>query len=63
MTPGARYDFKFKDYAPWVFRQIREQFNIDPADYLVPILMFYAAVLFYVAADSSVLLRVTCRFH
>jgi hypothetical protein len=61
LTPGARYDFKFKDYAPWVFRQIREQFNIDPADYLVPILMFYAAVLFYVAADSFILLRVTLQ--
>ncbi|KAJ2964237.1 hypothetical protein NQZ79_g813 [Umbelopsis isabellina] len=34
LTPGAKYDFKFKDYAPWVFRQIREKFNIDPADYL-----------------------------
>lgn len=37
LTPGAKYDFKFKDYAPWVFRHLREQFGIDPADYLVSI--------------------------
>jgi hypothetical protein len=35
LTPGAKYDFKFKDYAPWVFRGLRERFGIDPADYLV----------------------------
>lgn len=34
-TPSSRYDFKFKDYAPWVFRSLREQFTIDAADYLV----------------------------
>ncbi|KAI9287015.1 hypothetical protein BC943DRAFT_320493 [Umbelopsis sp. AD052] len=41
LTPGARYDFKFKDYAPWVFRQIREKFNIDPADYLISLTSKY----------------------
>ena len=35
ITPGVKYDFKFKDYAPWVFRHLREIFNIDPADYLI----------------------------
>lgn len=36
LTPSAKYDFKFKDYAPWVFRELREMhFYIDPADYLV----------------------------
>lgn len=35
MTPSSKYDFKFKDYAPWVFRDIREIFHIDPAEYLV----------------------------
>jgi 1-phosphatidylinositol-4-phosphate 5-kinase len=36
LTPSAKYDFKFKDYAPWVFRELREDvFHIDPADYLV----------------------------
>lgn len=34
-TPQSRYDFKFKDYAPWVFRSIREGCGIDTADYLV----------------------------
>lgn len=36
LTPSAKYDFKFKDYAPWVFRELREDyFQIDPADYLL----------------------------
>lgn len=35
LTPSARYDFKFKDYAPWVFRDLRKIFEIDAADYLV----------------------------
>lgn len=41
MTPGAKYDFKFKDYAPWVFRHLREIFNIDPADYLISLTSKY----------------------
>lgn len=36
LTPSAKYDFKFKDYAPWVFRSLREDyFHLDPADYLM----------------------------
>jgi hypothetical protein len=35
LTPGVMYDFKFKDYAPWVFRYLREKFHIDAADYMV----------------------------
>ncbi|KAJ3361319.1 Phosphatidylinositol-4-phosphate 5-kinase [Kappamyces sp. JEL0680] len=35
MTPSSKYDFKFKDYAPWVFRMIREAFHVDPAYYLL----------------------------
>ncbi|ORZ13266.1 hypothetical protein BCR42DRAFT_73671 [Absidia repens] len=35
LTPGVKYDFKFKDYAPWVFRHLREIFHIDAADYLM----------------------------
>lgn len=35
LTPSSRYDFKFKDYAPWVFRHLRTIFRIDPADYLM----------------------------
>ncbi|KAI7884910.1 SAICAR synthase-like protein [Lichtheimia hyalospora FSU 10163] len=41
LTPGARYDFKFKDYAPWVFRHLRAQFGIDPADYLISLTSKY----------------------
>ena len=37
LTPSSKYDFKFKDYAPWVFRAIRDVSRIDPADYLVSI--------------------------
>ncbi|KAJ1557519.1 Phosphatidylinositol-4-phosphate 5-kinase [Nowakowskiella sp. JEL0078] len=35
LTPSSKYDFKFKDYAPWVFRKVREAFHVDPADYLL----------------------------
>ncbi|KND03212.1 1-phosphatidylinositol-4-phosphate 5-kinase [Spizellomyces punctatus DAOM BR117] len=35
LTPSSRYDFKFKDYAPWVFRCIRDAFHVDPAEYLL----------------------------
>lgn len=35
LLPYSKYDFKFKDYAPQVFRALREFFKIDPADYLV----------------------------
>ena len=35
-TPSSKYDFKFKDYSPWIFRSLREAFKIDAADYLVP---------------------------
>jgi len=41
LTPSAKYDFKFKDYAPWVFRHIRAAFRIDPADYLVSLTAKY----------------------
>lgn len=35
LIPSAKYDFKFKDYAPWVFRHLRSLFRLDPADYLM----------------------------
>jgi 1-phosphatidylinositol-4-phosphate 5-kinase len=35
LVPSAKYDFKFKDYAPWVFRRLRHLFRLDPADYLM----------------------------
>lgn len=41
LTPSAKYDFKFKDYAPWVFRRLRNTFGLDPADYLVSLTSKY----------------------
>ncbi|KAF1970403.1 SAICAR synthase-like protein [Bimuria novae-zelandiae CBS 107.79] len=41
LTPSAKYDFKFKDYAPWVFRHLRTTFGLDPADYLVSLTSKY----------------------
>lgn len=41
LTPSAKYDFKFKDYAPWVFRHLRSSFHLDPADYLVSLTSKY----------------------
>lgn len=35
LVPSSKYDFKFKDYAPDVFRQIRAIFGLDPAEYLM----------------------------
>lgn len=35
MTPSSKYDFKFKDYCPWVFRLIRQEFHVDPSYYLL----------------------------
>lgn len=41
LTPSAKYDFKFKDYMPWVFRQLRATFGLDPADYLMSLTSKY----------------------
>ncbi|KAK4497155.1 hypothetical protein PRZ48_011605 [Zasmidium cellare] len=41
LTPSAKYDFKFKDYAPWVFRHLRAIFKIDPAEYLMSLTSKY----------------------
>lgn len=41
LTPSAKYDFKFKDYAPWVFRHLRQRFRLDPADYLISLTSKY----------------------
>ncbi|KAL1998830.1 hypothetical protein VTN02DRAFT_5506 [Thermoascus thermophilus] len=41
LTPSAKYDFKFKDYAPWVFRRLRAKFKLDPADYLMSLTSKY----------------------
>ncbi|RPA89261.1 SAICAR synthase-like protein [Choiromyces venosus 120613-1] len=41
LTPSAKYDFKFKDYSPWVFRHLRSKFGLDPADYLMSLTSKY----------------------
>lgn len=41
LIPSSKYDFKFKDYAPWVFRHLRELFKLDPADYLISLTSKY----------------------
>jgi len=41
LTPSAKYDFKFKDYAPWVFRHLRANFKLDPGDYLMSLTSKY----------------------
>ncbi|SLM37097.1 phosphatidylinositol-4-phosphate 5-kinase its3 [Lasallia pustulata] len=41
LTPSAKYDFKFKDYAPLVFRHLRAKFKLDPADYLMSLTSKY----------------------
>jgi 1-phosphatidylinositol-4-phosphate 5-kinase len=35
LTPKSEYDFKFKDYAPFIFRSIRDFFHVDPTEYLL----------------------------
>jgi len=40
-TPASSYDFKFKSFAPIIFRALREKFGIDPADYLVSLTQDY----------------------
>lgn len=40
-TAASKYDFRFKDYAPWVFRHLREIFKLDPADYLMSLTAKY----------------------
>ena len=35
LSPASKHDFKFKDYAPWVFRHLRALFHLDTADYLI----------------------------
>lgn len=41
LTPSSKYDFKFKDYAPFVFRKLRANFQLDPADYLMSLTSKY----------------------
>jgi len=41
LTPSSQYAFKFKDYSPEVFRELRSMFGLDPADYLVSLTSKY----------------------
>ncbi|KAL3894492.1 MAG: hypothetical protein SGCHY_005244, partial [Lobulomycetales sp.] len=34
LIPNSEYDFKFKDYAPWIFKCVRDAFHVDSVDYL-----------------------------
>ncbi|KAI8913417.1 hypothetical protein EDD86DRAFT_200509 [Gorgonomyces haynaldii] len=35
LTPKSKYDFKFKDYCPTIFRRVREAFHVDASEYLL----------------------------
>ncbi|KAL5076596.1 hypothetical protein RYX36_015580 [Vicia faba] len=35
--PHQSMEFRWKDYCPMVFRQLRKQFQVDPADYMLAI--------------------------
>lgn len=41
LTPSSQYAFKFKDYCPEVFRELRARFGLDPADYLISLTSKY----------------------
>lgn len=41
LSPSSNYDFKFKDYAPAVFRELRYHFHLDTADYLLSLTAKY----------------------
>lgn len=41
LTPSSNYDFKFKDYAPAVFRELRHHFHLDTGDYLLSLAAKY----------------------
>ncbi|CCU97814.1 unnamed protein product [Malassezia sympodialis ATCC 42132] len=41
LTPSSNYDFKFKDYAPAVFRELRRHFQLDTGDYLLSLAAKY----------------------
>ncbi len=45
--PHMQRDFKFADFAPHVFARIRDKFAIDPADYLVSIVLVALYLRFY----------------
>ena len=53
-TPAHRYaDFQFKDYAPLVFRQLRERFGIEAPDYMLSIASEYVLVEMFTNSKSG----------
>eukprot|EP01102_Stenamoeba_stenopodia_P009426 TRINITY_DN2776_c0_g1_i1.p1 TRINITY_DN2776_c0_g1~~TRINITY_DN2776_c0_g1_i1.p1 ORF type:complete len:698 (+),score=192.80 TRINITY_DN2776_c0_g1_i1:263-2356(+) len=69
--PGR--DFKFRDYAPFVFRQLRDKFNIDSADYLLSLTGDYilseivspgkSGSFFYFSHDTRFMLKTITNFE
>ena len=41
LRPSSNYDFKFKDYAPGVFCELRRHFGLDAGDYLLSLAAKY----------------------
>jgi len=53
-TPAhGHYDFRFKDYAPLVFRQIRERFGIEAPDYMLSLTSEYVLVEMFTNSKSG----------
>lgn len=66
-------DFKFRDYAPLVFRLLRDKFNIDSADYLISLTGDYilseivspgkSGSFFYFSHDTRFMLKTITNFE
>jgi len=53
-TPAhSHHDFKFKDYAPLVFRQLREKFGITAQDYMLSLTSEYVLVEMFTNSKSG----------
>ena len=62
-TPAHNHhDFKFKDYAPLVFREIRERFGILSQDYMLSLTSEYVLVeMFTNSRSGSFSFSTTCH--
>jgi 1-phosphatidylinositol-4-phosphate 5-kinase len=66
-------DFKFRDYAPFVFRLLRDKFSIDSADYLISLTGDYilseivspgkSGSFFYFSHDTRFMLKTITNFE
>ena len=53
-TPAhGHHDFRFKDYSPLVFRQIRERFGIETPDYMLSLTSEYVLVEMFTNSKSG----------